>query len=315
MYDPTRLAALVAVAEAGSITRAAARLGYTVPALSQQLAKLERETGAELLVRTYRGTVLSTAGEVLVRHARLVLDQMERARLELAELAGVSGGRVRVGTFSTAGMHLLPPVLTAFRRSHPAVQLSVAEYEPPAGLQAVAEGAADLAITHTYEGAPDTGVPGGLTVEPLLIEELLLITAPGQALAESPAPLSLPELDGLPLVSAPAAYPNRRAIEAALAAAGVTMPVVCETPAYVTICALVSAGLGVGLVPRMVAESAAVPLGVRQLASPGLHRTIALGWRTQERGPAVGALRTLLLAGYRRQPGRQVSAPAPPTAS
>lgn len=315
MYDPTRLAALVAVAEAGSITRAAARLGYTVPALSQQLAKLERETGAELLVRTHRGTVLSTAGEVLVGHARLVLAQMERARLELAELAGVSGGRVRVGTFSTAGMHLLPPALTAFRRSHPAVRLSVAEYEPPAGLTAVAEGAVDLALTHLYEGAPETAAPGGVTVEPLLIEELLLITAPGHALTASAAPLSWPELDGQGLVSGPPSYPNRRAIEAALAAAGVAVPVVCETPSYVTVCALVSAGLGVGLVPRMVAESAAVPLGVRPLAPPGLRRTIALGWRTQERGPAVGALRTLLLAGYRRRPARPVSAPAPPKGS
>ncbi|MEU6936597.1 LysR family transcriptional regulator, partial [Streptomyces rubiginosohelvolus] len=63
MYDPTRLAALVAVAEAGSITRAAARLGYTAPALSQQLAKLEREAGAALLVRHHRGARLTAAGE------------------------------------------------------------------------------------------------------------------------------------------------------------------------------------------------------------------------------------------------------------
>ncbi len=67
MYDPTRLAALVAVAEAGSITRAAARLGYTAPALSQQLAKLEREAGAALLVRHHRGARLTAAGELLAK--------------------------------------------------------------------------------------------------------------------------------------------------------------------------------------------------------------------------------------------------------
>ena len=65
MYDPVRLAALVAVAEAGSITRAAERLGYTTPALSQQLAKLEREAGTALLVRHHRGTRLTGAGELL----------------------------------------------------------------------------------------------------------------------------------------------------------------------------------------------------------------------------------------------------------
>src|SRR3954471_21070648 len=129
MYDSTRLAALVAVAEAGSITRAAARLGYTAPALSQQLAKLEREAGSELLVRTHRGARLTAAGEVLVTHARRALDEMDRARLELSQLRGLSGGRLRIGTFTTAGIHLLPPVLTAFRREHPEVELRVAEYE------------------------------------------------------------------------------------------------------------------------------------------------------------------------------------------
>ncbi|WP_413966418.1 LysR family transcriptional regulator substrate-binding protein [Actinacidiphila polyblastidii] len=82
-------------------------------------------------------------------------------------------------------------------------------------------------------------------------------------------------------VSSPAAYPNRRAVEAALRAAGVGMPVVCGTPAYVTVCALVGAGPGAGLVPRMVAGDAAVAPGVRPLAPPGLHRTIAPAWRPQ----------------------------------
>ncbi len=97
MYDPTRLAALVAVAEAGSITRAAARLGYTAPALSQQLAKLEREAGAALLVRHHRGARLTAAGELLAGRARRILDELDQARHELARLAGLSGGRLRWG--------------------------------------------------------------------------------------------------------------------------------------------------------------------------------------------------------------------------
>lgn len=133
MYDPTRLAALVAVAEAGSITRAAERLGYTPPALSQQVAKLEREAGATLLVRSHRGTRLTDAGELLVVRARRVLDEMELARHELAGLTGLSGGTLRLGTFQTAGTHLLPPVLSAFRRAHPDVALAVADYEPRSG--------------------------------------------------------------------------------------------------------------------------------------------------------------------------------------
>lgn len=153
MYDPTRLAALVAVAEAGSITRAAARLGYTAPALSQQLAKLEREAGATLLVRHHRGARLTAAGELLAGRARRVLDELDQARHELAQLAGLSGGRLRVGTFTTAGIHLLPPVLSAFRRAHPEVELAVADHEPPAGIAAVVAGEVDLALTHAYEPA------------------------------------------------------------------------------------------------------------------------------------------------------------------
>ncbi|MDX3073899.1 LysR family transcriptional regulator [Streptomyces sp. MI02-7b] len=315
MFDSTRLAGLVAVAEAGSITRAAARLGYTAPALSQQLAKLEREAGAELLVRTHRGARLTAAGEVLVAHARRALDEMDRARLELSQLRGLSGGRLRIGTFTTAGIHLLPPVLTAFRREHPEVELRVAEYEPPAGVAAVAAGDADLALTHVYEGGPDPAPPPGVTVEPLLVEDLVLVTSPGHALAAAPGPMRWAELAGQPLVSSAPDYPNRQAMEAALRAAGVRPVVVCETPAYVTVCALVSAGLGMGLVPRMMAESSVVPLGVRALAAPGIHRTIALASRGDDTSPGVRTLRALLLGTYRRPattPGAALTPPGRP---
>lgn len=183
MYDPTRLAALVAVAEAGSITRAAERLGYTPPALSQQLAKLERETGTALLVRHHRGARLTPAGELLTARARRVLDELDRARHELARLTGLSGGALRLGTFQTAGIQLLPPVLSAFRRAHPDVDLSVADYEPPAGVAAVAAGEVDLALTHTYEPAVSAPLPSSVTAEPVLVEELVLVTAPGHVLA------------------------------------------------------------------------------------------------------------------------------------
>lgn len=160
MYDPVRLAALVAVAEAGSITRAAERLGYTPPALSQQLAKLEREAGTALLVRHHRGARLTGAGELLVARARRVLDELDRARHELARLTGLAGGTLRLGTFQTAGIQLLPPVLSTFRRAYPDVALSVAFHEPTAGITAVAAGEIDLALTHAYEpGEPPPSRP------------------------------------------------------------------------------------------------------------------------------------------------------------
>jgi DNA-binding transcriptional LysR family regulator len=300
MQDLVRLAALVAVAEDGSITRAAARLGYTAPALSQQLAKLEREAGAALLVRHHRGARLTPAGELLVTRARRVLDEMERARHELAQLSGLSGGRLRVGTFTTVGIHLLPPVLSAFRRAHPDVELTVAEYEPPGGVVAVAEGEVDLALTHAYEPAESAPLPPGVVLEPLLVEELVLVTSPGHVLAEGSGRLPIAELAGQPLISSAPDHPPRRGVEGALARAGATPSVVCRTPGYALVCALVSAGLGVAVVPEMVAAMASSPLGVRALEPTSFHRTISVAHRGEESGPAARSLRALLRAGFAR---------------
>lgn len=300
MYDPTRLAALVAVAEAGSITRAAARLGYTAPALSQQLAKLEREAGATLLVRHHRGARLTAAGELLAARARRVLDEMDRARHELARLAGLSGGRLRVGTFTTVGVHLLPPVLSAFRRAHPDVDLAVAEYEPPGGVLAVAAGEVDLALTHAYEPAEPAPPPAGVVLEALLVEELVLVTAPGHALAGGSGRLPVAELAGQPLISSAPSHPPRKGVEGALARAGATPAVVCESPGYALVCALVSAGLGVAVVPEMVAAMAATPLGVRQLEPAAFRRTISVAHRGEESSPAAESLRALLRGAFGR---------------
>ncbi|NGN62855.1 LysR family transcriptional regulator [Streptomyces sp. A7024] len=303
MYDPQRLAALVAVAEAGSITRAAERLGYTAPALSQQLAKLEREAGAALLVRHHRGTTLTAAGELLLARARRVLDELDRARLELAELSGLSGGRLRVGSFMTAGTHLLPPVLSAFRRDHPDVQLSVVEYEPPLGVAAVARGEADLALTHTYEPAPAATAqqpPAGVAVEPLLTEELVVVSAPGHALTAGTGRLPMAGLAGQPLVACAPENTSRSAVEAHLVAAGARVAVRCDTPGYVLVCALVSAGLGVAVVPEMMARLAVTPIATRRLDPPALKRTIGVAYREGEANAAAQSLRALLRGTFGR---------------
>ncbi|GGX68277.1 LysR family transcriptional regulator [Streptomyces fructofermentans] len=300
MYDPTRLAALVAVAEAGSITRAAERLGYTPPALSQQLAKLEREAGTPLLVRHHRGTRLTGAGELLLARARRVLDELEQARHELARLAGLSGGKLRVGTFQTAGIHLLPPVLSAFRRAHPDVELTVSDHEPPAGIAAVAAGRVDLALTHGYQPAEPVQLPSAVSAEPVLVEELVLVTAPGHVLAGGSARLPLSELAGQPLISMAPDHPPRQGVEAALARAGATPSVLVPTPGYALVCALVSAGLGVAVVPEMVARTAATPVGTRLLEPGNLRRTISVVHRSDEAAPAADAFRALLRGAFGR---------------
>ncbi|MFE0509410.1 LysR family transcriptional regulator [Streptomyces sp. NPDC058964] len=300
MYDPTRLAALVAVAEAGSITRAAERLGYTPPALSQQLAKLEREAGTALLVRHHRGARLTDAGELLVARARRVLDELELARHELARLAGVSGGSLRLGTFPTAGVHLLPPALSAFRRAHPHVELSVADYDPPAGVAAVAAGEVDLALTHTYHPAESLPVPSSVRLEPVLVEELVLVTSPGHELSSASSRLPLAALAGQPLISMAPHHVARREVEALLVAAGAAPALLVPTPGYAVVCALVSAGLGVAVVPEMVARTAVTTVGVRPLEGGELRRTISVAYRADGVTPAAEAFRALLRGAFGR---------------
>jgi DNA-binding transcriptional LysR family regulator len=116
---------------------------------------------------------------LLVERARRVLDELDRVRHELARLTGLSGGTLRLGTFQTADTQLLPPVLSAFRRAYPDVELSVAFHDPPDGITAVAAGEIDLALTHAYEPGEPASLPATLSAEPLLTEELVLVTAPG----------------------------------------------------------------------------------------------------------------------------------------
>lgn len=225
---------------------------------------------------------------------------MDRARHELTRLAGLSGGRLRVGTFTTAGVHLLPPVLSAFRRAHPDVELAVAVYEPHVGIAAVAAGEVDLALTHAYEPAPAVPLPSGVCVEPLLVEELVLITAVGQMLSGGTGRLPVTELAGRPLISSAPSHPSRRGVENALAEAGATPAVVCESPGYALVCALVSAGIGLAVVPEMVAAMSPTPLSVRRLEPAAFRRTISVVHHGDRASGAAATLCALLRGGFGR---------------
>ena len=144
--------------------------------------------------------------------------------------------------------------------------------------------------------------PKGLVAgeEPVLVEELVLVTAPGHALAGDTARLSLDRLAGQPLISMAPGHPSRAGVEAALARAGATPSVLVETPGYALVCALVSAGLGVAVVPEMVGRTAVTPVGVRQLEPGDLRRTISVAHRTDEAAPAADAFRALLRGAFGR---------------
>jgi DNA-binding transcriptional LysR family regulator len=127
MLDVKQLKVLREVAEQGSFSAAAEALSYTQPAVSQQIAALEKRAGATLVDRTSRGVRLTDAGRALVEHADVVLARLSAAEAELEAIAGVRSGRLRLSSFPTAGASLLPPAIALFNARHPEVELSFAE--------------------------------------------------------------------------------------------------------------------------------------------------------------------------------------------
>src|SRR3954465_4134676 len=151
MLDVRRLRVLREVAEQGSFSAAADALSYTQSAVSQQIAALERETGTMLLDRRPGGVRLTDAGRALVARANVVLAQLADAERELAAIAGLRGGRVRLASFPSAGATLVTEAVSRYQRLYPEVGLSFAEGEPDATVPALMRGDFDLAIVFDYE--------------------------------------------------------------------------------------------------------------------------------------------------------------------
>ncbi|GAA2936190.1 LysR substrate-binding domain-containing protein [Streptomyces enissocaesilis] len=177
---------------------------------------------------------------------------------------------------------------------------STASAVPLTASTARAAPAVDLAPTHAYEPAPAVPLPSGVAAQPLLDEELVLVTAPGHAPATGSGRVALAELAGQPPISSAPSHPPRQGVEAAPAAAGATSAVVCESPGYALVCALVGSGLGGAVVPEMVAAMATTPVGVRSLEPAGLRRTISVAYRPGGASPAADTLRALLRGGFGR---------------
>ncbi|HEY0495836.1 MAG TPA: LysR family transcriptional regulator [Kutzneria sp.] len=154
MIDLGRLRALHAIAVYGSVNGAAAALGYTPSAISQQLNKLERETQTTLLERRGRGVVLTDAAQALADTAAEVLKLVEQAEIQLEEQRGKPVGNVALGAFATGCRGLLPSVVTELMVEHPALNVTVVEIDPPGAVTAVQRGELDVAVVHDWQIAP-----------------------------------------------------------------------------------------------------------------------------------------------------------------
>jgi DNA-binding transcriptional LysR family regulator len=291
-----QLAYFVAVADARHFTRAAEAVHVSQPSLSQQIGALEKELGAALFSRARGNITLTDAGEALLPLARRILADADTARHEVLELAQLRRGRVRLGATPSLCTGLLPEVLRAFHDLHPGVRLLIEEGGSHDLVRELARGALDLALVVLPLPTPS---PALTTVE-LFQEDLVVVSS-----ARSPAPRSpvrIGDLAGRPMVMFRHGYDLRDLTLAACRAAGFEPEFTVEGGEMDAVLGFVRAGLGIGVVPRMVASSAGHELRVTPLARPGLRRTIALAHRSDVAPPrAARVLQEVLLS---RHPGR-----------
>lgn len=154
MIDLVSLQALVSLGRSGSVAGAAAVLGYTPSAISQQIKRLERDTGVTMVERVGRGVVLTEPARLLVEDARRLFGQLESitARLELA--GSTPAGGLRLACFATSLRGLVAPLAAELARDVPALTLTVIEKDPADAVEMVANGQADLAVVHDWTGVP-----------------------------------------------------------------------------------------------------------------------------------------------------------------
>src|SRR3954447_25888028 len=182
VFDAGRLRVFREVVRRGSLSAAAEALSFTQPAVSRQIAALEREAGAQLLERTPRGIRLTGAGRVLLGHAEAILDRMATARAQVASVASLTGGRLRIGSFQTANATIVPRAIAAFARAHPHVELSLVEATTLDAIARLRAGEVDVAVlTHLPE------VEGADVELVLLVDDEIFVALPaGHALAHKP---------------------------------------------------------------------------------------------------------------------------------
>ncbi len=271
------LATLDAVARTRSFSAAANELGYAQSAVSQQIAALERLIGHQLVVRPGgpKPVSLTAAGEILLRHGAQITARLAAAKAELDALAMGDGGTLRVGTFQSASARLLPPTLARFRKARPGVSVELHnESDGPPIADLLRMGRLDLGFIDV------TDIDDSLAFEALATDPYVLITAIDHPLAAF-ATIDLRQLEGEPQISYSMVDACSVRLERLWVRLGIQPNVMFRSDDNLTSQRLVSAGLGVAVMPRLAVELGVPDCPVAMIPlSPEQHheRKIGLAW-------------------------------------
>jgi DNA-binding transcriptional LysR family regulator len=267
------LAALGAVADTGSFGRAAAQLGFTQSAVSQQIAALERIVGEPVFERPGgpRPVEITPAGEVLLRHARVVLGRLREAEQDLAALRAGEQGRIAIGTFQSVSVRILPAVLAALKAERPGVDVHLIELADQTELiDQVVSGALDLTFVNTVEDPR-------LVTEFLFSDPIMFVTAATPDV--SGGPVAPAEINGRPLIGEQESS-CQLLIESSLRLLGVSPTYVFRSNDNGAMQAMVRAGMGDAVMPLLAIDRTDPGVVVREVEPPLEPRLIGVGWRT-----------------------------------
>lgn len=300
------------VVRQGSFTAAARALHMTQPAISQHVKALEDEVGARLLDRDGRGVRLTAAGTLLLEAAEVALGATVECRRRIRESLAPERGQLVLACGDTVALHLLPPVMRAFRAQHPQAEIVVKNHGSREILDLVLTRGADLGIV-TRPPALDPA----LWSRTLLVDPLRLVVPHGHPLAAGP--VELRALEGQPAVLLARTTETRGIVEHALGAAGVALDVVLESGNLEVVKAYAAEGLGLAIVPESALTAAdRARLAVLALPAGVPARRLAVV-RRQDRVPGLLATSLLRLLADRfrtaHEGEREGAAPAPAPAA
>ncbi|WP_309133145.1 LysR family transcriptional regulator [Brevibacterium sp.] len=287
MIDP-RLVTLRTFAFSGTIAATAELTGYSPSAVSGQLRELQRALGIELLIKDGRGLRLTAAGRYIVRRSDELITLWEEIRASALTAGDQAPAQFGIGGFSTAATHLLAPLAAHLRRTHPALEVNVVEASPARCFELLLAERIDLAVVVSSHGDIH------LEEDPRF-EKITLLDDPLDVMIPSDHPLAgndsvtLSELSGENWITDRVGSPYRSLFSAAFTAAGISPRIAHEAVEWDTAMALVGAGVGVGLLPRLASLEGVKDVSRVRLAGPGrLSRKIVASART-------GSLRSPLL--------------------
>ena len=289
MFDLSRLVFLDAVHRHGSVGAAAREFGYTPSAVSQQVGKLEREVGVRLLEPVGRGVVLTDAALVLVEAAASIQAAREVARGQLEELAGGLTGTLHLACFPSAIRGVVAPALAELAEAAPDLRLQLKELAPEPGLDAVTGGYADVALVHDWVHDRISFAASLKTVH-LADDPVDLMVSTGHPLAGRKS-ARLSETVGDVWVTDVSNGICTRWILDMLSAATDNPRVYFRAEEYASQVELVSAGLCVGVLPRLGRPALPDTVRVVQLRGPvPTRRFLAVYRKTTSRRPAIRRL-------------------------